>query len=34
VPLLLSELLRRELEGAVERLPDGRFARVVGNGTS
>lgn len=34
VPLLLSELLRRELEGTVERLPDGRFARVVGNGTS
>ena len=34
MPVLLSELLRRELEGAVERLPDGRFARVVGNGTS
>jgi DNA processing protein len=33
MPVLLSELLRRELEGAVERLPDGRFARVVGNGT-
>ena len=34
VPLLLSELLRLELEGAVERLPDGRFARMAGNGTS
>jgi len=32
VPLLLSELLRLELEGAVERLPDGRFARIAGNG--
>jgi DNA processing protein len=32
VPLLLSELLRLELEGAVERLPDGRFARMDGNG--
>jgi DNA processing protein len=34
MPLLLSELLRLELEGAVERLPDGRVARTVGNGAS
>jgi hypothetical protein len=34
MPVLLCELRRRELEGAVERLPDGRFARVVGNVTS
>ena len=34
LPALLAELLRLELEGAVERLPDGRFARRSGNGAS
>ena len=34
LPVLLPELLRLELEGAVERLPDGRFARRAGNGAS
>ena len=31
VPVVLGELLRLELEGTVERLPDGRFARRSGN---
>jgi DNA processing protein len=34
LPVLLPELLRLELEGVVERLPDGRFARRSGNGAS
>jgi DNA processing protein len=34
LPVLLPELLRLELEGTIERLPDGRFARRSGNGAS
>ncbi len=34
LPVLLPELLRLELAGVVERLPDGRFARRSGNGAS
>jgi len=34
VPVVLSELLRLELEGAAERLPDGRLTRRSGNGAA